>query len=152
MKAARLVSGRIAIPEIKGRKCDFWDVWHECGPDAVRKTLAQAQPKIKKQIRPKESENTQSPLNDLGGSNWPTPQTFTAKLEPAAYPLDALPNLIREAVEEVAGFVKAPLPLVACSALGALSLAAQAHVDIKRAERLTGPVAHGFLIKNRREL
>src|SRR5690606_4073709 len=41
--------------------------------------------------------------------------------------------------QEVAGFVKAPIPLVASSALAALSLAAQAHADVKRAERLQGP-------------
>jgi putative DNA primase/helicase len=71
--------------------------------------------------------------------NWPNPQSLIAKIEPEAYPLDALPDAIRTAVEEVAGFVKAPLPLVVSSALGALSVAIQAHVDIKRAERLTGP-------------
>jgi putative DNA primase/helicase len=72
-------------------------------------------------------------------AEWPTPQPLIAKIKPESYPLDALPVVIRLAVEEVAGFVKAPLPLVAGSALGALSLAIQAHCDIKRAERLTGP-------------
>jgi putative DNA primase/helicase len=65
---------------------------------------------------------------------------MTTKIDPEPYPLDALPNTIRAAVEEVQGFVKAPLPLVASSALSALSLACQAHVDVKRAERLQGPV------------
>ncbi len=72
--------------------------------------------------------------------NWPDPQPLTAKIEPEAYPLDALPDTIREAVKEVAGFVKAPVPLVASSALAALSLACQAHIDVKRAEKLHGPV------------
>ena len=72
-------------------------------------------------------------------TDWPEPQPLTAKIKPEVYPLDALPDTIREAVEEVAAFIKAPLPLVAGSALGALSLALQAHCDIKRAERLTGP-------------
>jgi putative DNA primase/helicase len=71
--------------------------------------------------------------------DWPPPQPLAAKVEPEAYPLDALPDLVRAAVEEVAGFVKAPLPLVASSALAALSLAIQAHADAKRAEKLTGP-------------
>jgi len=39
----------------------------------------------------------------------------------------------------VAGFVKAPIPLVTSSALAALSLACQAHIDVKRAEKLQGP-------------
>ena len=52
-----------------------------------------------------------------------------------------MPDTIRAAVEEVAGFVKAPIPLVASSALAALSLACQAHADIKRAEKLHGPIS-----------
>ena len=60
-------------------------------------------------------------------------------MEPVPYPLDALPDIVRAAVEEVLAFVKAPVPLVASSALAAISLAAQAHVDIKRAEKLQGP-------------
>jgi putative DNA primase/helicase len=74
------------------------------------------------------------------GDSWPDPQPFATKIDPEPYPLDALPETIRAAVAEVLGFTKAPVPLVACSALGALSLAVQAHVDVKRAERLTGPV------------
>lgn len=62
-------------------------------------------------------------------------------MKPEAYPFDALPDIIRAAVEEVAGFVKAPIPLVASSALAALSLACQAHIDAKRAEKLHGPVS-----------
>jgi len=71
---------------------------------------------------------------------WGLPQPLAPSGEPKPYPLDALPPTVRAAVEEVQGFVKAPVPLVAASALGALSLAVQAHVDMKRAERLTGPV------------
>ena len=71
---------------------------------------------------------------------WPEPQPLCVKVAPEPYPLDALPGIIRAAVEEVAGFVKAPVPLVASSALAALSLAAQAHIDVKRADKLHGPV------------
>ncbi len=74
------------------------------------------------------------------GDDWPEPQPLTAKVEPEPYPLDALPDTIRAAVEEVLGFTKAPVPLVASSSLAALSLASQAHIDMKRAERLQGPV------------
>lgn len=70
---------------------------------------------------------------------WPAPQPLTVQIAPEPYPLDALPGKIAAAVEEVAGFVKAPLPMVASSALAALSLAAQAHIDVKRAEKLQGP-------------
>jgi putative DNA primase/helicase len=97
------------------------------------------------------TERGQSYLDDLGRAwsdadddsaslAWPDPQPMAAKVEPKPYPLDALPATILAAVEEVAGFVKAPVPMVVSSALGALSLACQAHVDVKRAEKLSGPV------------
>lgn len=70
---------------------------------------------------------------------WGAPQSLSAKIEREPYPVDALPHVIRATVEEVVGFVKAPLPLVATSALAALSLAAQAQADVKRAEKLQGP-------------
>lgn len=78
---------------------------------------------------------------DPESTAWPDPQPLAAKVEREPYPLDALPDTIRAAVQEVAGFVKAPLAMVVSSALGALSLACQAHVDIKRAEKLTGPAS-----------
>jgi len=80
------------------------------------------------------------PAGDADGDGWPEPQPLVVKVAPEPYPLDALPDPIRAAVAEVMDFVKAPLPLVASSALAALSLALQAHSDVKRAERLQGPV------------
>lgn len=70
---------------------------------------------------------------------WPEPQPLLAKLEPEPYPVDALPSIIREAVLEVAGFVKAPVAMVAASALATLSLACQAHADVQRLDMLSGP-------------
>jgi putative DNA primase/helicase len=67
------------------------------------------------------------------------PQPLTAKVAPEPYPIDALPDTIRAAVEEVGGFVKAPVPLVASSAIAALSLAIQAHTDVQRVEKLHSP-------------
>ncbi|MCZ4317066.1 DUF3987 domain-containing protein [Comamonadaceae bacterium G21597-S1] len=73
------------------------------------------------------------------GIEWPELQPLIAKIEAQEYPLDALPDAVRCAVQEVAGFVKAPVPLIATSALAALSLAIQAHVDVQRADKLHGP-------------
>ena len=73
--------------------------------------------------------------------DWPDPLPLVAKIEPEPYPIDALPGIIRKAVEEVLSFTKAPVPLVASSALAAIALAVQAHIDVKRAEKLTGPVS-----------
>jgi putative DNA primase/helicase len=86
--------------------------------------------------------------NAAGGvsEGWPVPHPLTAKVEPEPYPLDAMPDTIRAAVEEVAGFVKAPAALVASSALSALSLACQAHIDAKRLEKLSGPVGMFILV------
>jgi putative DNA primase/helicase len=72
--------------------------------------------------------------------DWPEPQPLTAKVEFEPYPIDALPSLIRNAVAEVAGFVKAPEAMVAMSAISALSLASQALADVKRADKLQGPI------------
>jgi putative DNA primase/helicase len=70
---------------------------------------------------------------------WHEMQPLLARIDPALYPVDSLPTIVRLAAEEVAGFVKAPMPLIAVSAMAALSLAIQAHTDVERAERLTGP-------------
>ena len=70
---------------------------------------------------------------------WSELQPLIAKIEPQDYPLDALPDSVRCAVEKVAGFVKAPVPLIATSALAALSLAIQTYTDVQRAEKLDGP-------------
>jgi putative DNA primase/helicase len=72
---------------------------------------------------------------------WPAPRPLAAELEPEPYPVDALPSRIRGAVEEVQAFVQAPVAMVASSALAALSVAVQAHVDVERSSRLTGPTS-----------
>ena len=81
------------------------------------------------------------PTQTIGAnkSAWPDPLPLITQIEPEPYPLDALPDTLRAAVGEVQAFVQAPVPLVASSALSALSLAIQAHVDVKRAEHLIGP-------------
>jgi putative DNA primase/helicase len=82
---------------------------------------------------------TDKETTQVDSDGWQEPLPLVAKMTPEAYPIDALPDSIRAAVEEVWGFVKAPIPLVVSSALAVLSLAAQAHIDVKRAERLQGP-------------
>jgi hypothetical protein len=79
------------------------------------------------------------PLDDDAATVWPTPEPFTRHAEPQPYPLDALPVAMREAVEEVVGFVKAPIALAAGSALSALSVAVQGLYDVERAPGLKGP-------------
>lgn len=61
--------------------------------------------------------------------------------QPEHYPLDALPEGLRAAVDDVHATTQAPLAMVATGALTALSLAGQAHVNVARNKQLTGPVS-----------
>ena len=133
-EAARAVGGLLAVPDFGPNRpsdaTDFNDMAAARGMEAVRDAI----------------KNATAPYNGGPGNApavepWPEPQPLVAKVDAEPYPVDALPNTIRAAVEEVQGFTKAPVPLVASSALAALSLAIQAHADAKRAERLTGPVS-----------
>ena len=72
---------------------------------------------------------------------WPEPEPLVTFPKPVPYPLDALHDIIQGAVREVQSFVQAPLPMIATSALGTLSLATQGLVDIQRAETLSGPTS-----------
>ena len=109
---------------------DFNDLFILAGAEAVARAIASASAPARDEHQP---GNEEAPAGDSEGNGWPDPQPLAAKMEPEPYPLDALPLPIRAAVEEVAGFVKAPVPMVASSALAALSLAIQAHADAKRA-------------------
>jgi len=86
------------------------------------------------------------PSLDDAGQAWPMPQPLTERIEANPYPIDALPDTIRAAVEEVGSFVKAPVPLVASSAIAALSLAIQPHADVQRADKLHSPVSTFTLV------
>lgn len=67
------------------------------------------------------------------------PESLTVKYDRDPYPVEALPPAVREAVGEVQAFVQAPMGMVACAALGALSLAGQGIIDVRRGARLEGP-------------
>jgi putative DNA primase/helicase len=136
--AAMTVGGLLAIPvrpadcEIEG--FDFNDLHKLAGLDAVKRNIDAATPVVESVI-----DSPERAAIVAGNSGWPEPQNLIGSIEPQEYPLDALPKMVQLAVTEVAGFVKAPIPLIASSALSALSLAIQAHVDVERAEKLTGP-------------
>ena len=139
IEAAIVGSGKLAVPDFGGDRdpaaTDFNDMAVICGGDAVEQAIASASKPAMHDYPPGDNN---VPAGDSDG--WPDPQPLAAKVTPEPYPIDALPGITRAAVQEVAGFVKAPIAMVASSALAALSLAAQAHIDIKRAERLHGPV------------
>lgn len=132
--AARACGGIVAPPGTDATPCDFWDVWARGGKDAVKQALATAR------IVGADDTATDEPPPAADPDGWPDPLPLTAKVPPEPYPLDALPETIRAAVIEVQAFTKAPVPMVAGAALAALSLAIQAYVDIRRADKLHGPV------------
>jgi putative DNA primase/helicase len=66
-------------------------------------------------------------------------------IERTPYPLNALPDAIRGAVEEVIDAVQAAPEMVASSALAVVSVAAQSMADVRRSETLTGPCSLYFL-------
>ena len=131
VEAARAVGGKLAIPDFGPQRDpgdkDMNDLFVKRSAEAVQKAVACAS-----------APSAQQPEPDADA--WGEPLPLTAKMEPEPYPVDALPTAIREAVEEVQSFIKAPFALVAGSALAALSLACQTHVDVKRAEKLQGSV------------
>ena len=101
---------------------------------------------IKQHAKKIENSSNDATKNDGTETPWPGPQSLTTKIDSVTYPTDALPHDIRCAVNEVHAFVKAPIPLVASSAISALSCAGQAHVNIKRAEKLVGPSSIFLLV------
>jgi len=120
--AAQEVGGLVAVPTFPAgrgeRDTDFNDLHKLAGAGAVKACIDAATTAV---------------------DDWSELQPLIVQIAPEQYPLDALPDAVRCAVEEVAGFVKAPIPLIASSALAALSLAIQAHVDVERAAKLHGP-------------
>lgn len=140
--AAQCVGGKLAIPDFGSDRdpemTDFNDMVQLCGGAAVTESIAYAM-QYADQVSAPDSANTE-------GRGWPEPQPLASKVAPEPYPIDALPMTVRAAVEEVAGFVKAPMAMVVSSALAALSLAIQSHADAKRLERLHGPVGLFLLV------
>ena len=124
--AALAIGAKVAVPSFGDQRpagvTDFNDMAALLGLEAVAKAI-----------------HGVLATEQIDNDGWPDPLPLTAKIEPEPYPLDAMPETLRAAVEEVRAFTKAPIPLVASSALAALSLAVQAHADVKRAEKLQGP-------------
>ena len=128
-EAALEVGGYLTVPEFSNtrgdRDTDFNDLARLSGVNTVRLQI--------------ESASLVDP------DAWEKPLPLSTKIDAEDYPIYALPDEIRLAVEEVANFTKAPIPLVASSALTAISLALQAHLDVRRAEKLQSPSSAYFL-------
>ena len=145
---AAAAGGLLAVPDFGPDRpqgaSDFNDQHQQAGLDAVRACIKAARPvgtgpaPAAEKLFPMLHDDAHDEAD--ASAPWPEPVPLAQILEPEAYPINALPQALREAVQEVQGFCQAPLPMVATSALSALSMAAQGLHDVKRAERLTGPV------------
>lgn len=62
-----------------------------------------------------------------------------------SFPIGAFPRIIRNAIEEATRITMAPMPLVASSALSALSIAVQHLYDVARPNDMRGPCSLFFI-------
>lgn len=138
VEAASTTNSMIVIPALpEGSKgSDINDVHVATGLDEVRRQIALAAIPTPAPVIP---NPLQVDIETANLDGWPEPLPLEIKVNPEPYPLDALPPLIHDAVVEVQAFVQAPVSLIACTALAALSVTVQAHVDVERAQKLTGP-------------
>lgn len=122
-EAAIAVGGMLATPAFPAdrpaKATDFNDLHQISGLDVVRRCIQAARP--------------------VGADAWPVPEPLLISYPPVPYPVEVLPQTIRHAVEEVVGFVKAPISLAASSALAAVSVAVQGLYDVERAPGLKSP-------------
>ena len=79
-------------------------------------------------------------------SLWSEPIPLYLQSKACPYPVAALPAVIRDAVTEAEEFAQYPLALPACSALSVLSLVCQGLANVRRAEKLEGPISLYFLV------
>ncbi|MDQ5920138.1 MAG: hypothetical protein QG673_194 [Pseudomonadota bacterium] len=62
------------------------------------------------------------------------------------YPIDSLPNIIKEAITTYQQYGQQPTPLIACSALANISLACQSLANVARDHLLVSPISLYFLV------
>jgi putative DNA primase/helicase len=118
--AAKAIGAALVYPEFQDNEpgSDFNDLAALHGLDAVRDRVQGA-----------------------AADTWPEPLPLSNSYDPEPFPIEALPPIFRNAVEEVGAYVQAPIPMIISSALGAASIAIQGHYDVKRDDGLTGPVS-----------
>ena len=73
--------------------------------------------------------------------NW-NPVKSIREIPPGrAYPVEALPTIMREAVEETHAYVQAPVALIANSALACLAASCQSLINVCRDDALISPIS-----------
>lgn len=99
--------------------------------DYRRRTIAEAFPNdvYKKQV------------STGGDDEWGEPLPICQENEPEPYPIDSFPDGMKAAIEEVQEYRQAPRSLTGQSALAALSIACQGHINTLRSRTLLSPVS-----------
>lgn len=110
----------VRLPEGETQNFDVNDLMLRDGREVVKRRL-------------------EAPIEYSAQQSWSAPVSLVSKIDELVYPINELPGALRDVVEEVQGFTKTPIAMVATSALSALSLACQAHADVERATHLKGP-------------
>lgn len=138
-KAATDVEGLIAFPEFPNPRpataTDFNDLASMEGIQVVARLIERA---LADRL-PEGSVLKGFPSFAIAGNQWRTPRPFLTSYTESPYPVDALPPIAQKAVIEASMYLKAPIPIVASSALSIISLAIQGLVDVRRDEVLEGP-------------
>ena len=73
--------------------------------------------------------------------HYPKPTDLLGSVDAQVFPLQSLPQCIREAVVEVQNYVQAPVPLVVSSVMGILATVAQGLILVRRDSSLVSPVS-----------
>lgn len=76
---------------------------------------------------------------------FPHVKTLQQVEESLPYPVNALPDIIRDAVVEYQEFGQQPMAIVASAALSVATLACQAHYNVARDFGLIGPISLNFI-------
>lgn len=125
--AAQAVGGFVAVPDFGAdrppKAKDFNDLASHRGAQAVRDCIAAA-------IHRGDAATVR-----------PAPLPLVAETTAEPYPLEALPGAFGDAVREVIAYLQCPAALAGCSALSALSVAAQALANVRRDDNLEGPIS-----------
>ncbi|WP_295438803.1 DUF3987 domain-containing protein [uncultured Thiodictyon sp.] len=95
---------------------------------------------------PQAPEPTGGPPVTAGRDHWPDPGDLSGATTAKPYPVDCFPEPARSALIEYQRVGQQPMSLVASSALGQMSLAAQGLADVARNSHLSGPISLSLLI------
>lgn len=110
--------------------------WLKANPNATSQTILEM---------PYWQQTPSAIPTSLEGWAWQIPIPILEDFQNEPYPKECLPQIIKDAVDEVAAFVQSPYSMLASSAISSISLACQALFDVQRSEKLKGPCSSYFL-------